>query len=216
MPDAARLERSTQNVSSAKTADAEPDTFTDEQWSTWMTAAQAGDKTAYEKLLRDCIPFIRRVARQQRVHPNAIDDVIQETLLSIHDARATYDPRRSFMAWLRTIAQRRAIDRIRRTRRTIAREVHSPDAYENHATQPSNPESTATDRDRISLLTSAILELPVSQRYAIEALVLRGYSFSAAALAGRTSEGALRVSWHRALKSLKAQITRKELDDGSK
>ena len=83
---------------------------TDQLWSAWMAAAQAGDRSAYEALLRACTPFIKRVARHQGVHPDWIDDVVQETLLAIHGARRTYDPGRSFTAWLRTIAQRRAID----------------------------------------------------------------------------------------------------------
>jgi RNA polymerase sigma-70 factor (ECF subfamily) len=84
-----------------------------------MVAAQAGDRAAYETLLRDCIPFIKRVARGQGIRPDLIDDVVQETLLTVHRARQTYDPNRSFTAWLRTIAQRRAIDVLREVKRTL-------------------------------------------------------------------------------------------------
>jgi RNA polymerase sigma factor (sigma-70 family) len=82
-----------------------------------MAAAQAGDRAAYETLLRDCIPFIARVARGEGIRPDLIDDVVQETLLTVHRARQTYDPNRSFTAWLRTIAQRRVINGLRRTGR---------------------------------------------------------------------------------------------------
>lgn len=34
----------------------------DRQWSAWMAAAQTGDSQAYDKLLRDCLPFIAQVA----------------------------------------------------------------------------------------------------------------------------------------------------------
>ena len=83
-----------------------------------MVAAQAGDRAAYETLLRDCIPIVKRVARGQGMRPDFIDDVVQETLLTVHQARQTYDPNRSFTAWLRTIAQRRVIDGLRRSGRT--------------------------------------------------------------------------------------------------
>src|SRR5712691_3126679 len=86
----------------------------DRRRAVWMVAAQAGDRAAYETLLRDCIPFITRVARGQGIRPDLIDDVVQETLLTVHQARQTYDPNRSFTAWLRTIARRRAIDGLRR------------------------------------------------------------------------------------------------------
>jgi RNA polymerase sigma factor (sigma-70 family) len=172
-----------------------------------MVAAQSGDKAAYEALLRDCIPFIRRVARAQGVYPDGIDDVVQETLLTIHGARQTYDPGRSFTAWLRIIAQRRAIDGLRRSGRTTAREVHAPLAYENHPDVGTSPEAAVLERDRTARLDSAIGALPAAQRKAIEHFVRRE---PPAATEARPTEGSLRVSWHRAIKSLRAQISEKE------
>src|SRR5258708_39624763 len=79
--------------------------------------SRTGDRTVYETLLRDCTPFIKTVARRQGVSPNYIHDVAHETLLTGHRARRTYDPNRSFRAWLRTVDQRRASDGLRRQRR---------------------------------------------------------------------------------------------------
>ena len=64
--------------------------------SAWMAAAQAGDGTAYQALLRDCIPIIKSVARRRGVSADHVDDVVQDTLLTVHRARQTYDPSRSF------------------------------------------------------------------------------------------------------------------------
>jgi RNA polymerase sigma factor (sigma-70 family) len=108
-----------------------------------MAAAQAGDRAAYETLLQDCIPFIKMVARRRGVSFDRIDDVVRDTLLTVHRARQTYDPSRSFAAWLRTIAQRRAIDGLRRHNRHQSREIYAPLAYENHADTDGDPrEST--------------------------------------------------------------------------
>ena len=79
-----------------------------------MAAAQAGDRAAYEALLRDCVPLIRAVALRQGVGADHVEDVVQDVLLTVHRARQTYDPGRSFNGWLRTIAERRAIDLLRR------------------------------------------------------------------------------------------------------
>ena len=98
----------------------------DARWGQWMAAAQAGDRASYDALLRACIPLIRAVARQQGVAPDGVDDVVQETLITIHRARQTYDPSRSFTAWLRTIAQRRAIDGLRSRGRRRAMETFAP------------------------------------------------------------------------------------------
>ena len=125
-------------------ATAEPikPTADDMRRSALMAAAQAGDKTAYETLLRDCVPLIRAIARRQGVSADQVDDVVQEVLLTIHRARQTYDPSRSFTAWLRVIAERRAIDLLRQTGRRGARELHAPIAFENY------PDETRRSRRR--------------------------------------------------------------------
>src|ERR1700720_4044413 len=63
----------------------------DRRWGTLMVAAQAGDRITYETLLQECIPFIKTVARRQGVSLDRIDDVVQETLITVHRARQTYD-----------------------------------------------------------------------------------------------------------------------------
>ena len=183
---------------------------TDRRWGAWMVAAQAGDRTGYETLLRDCIPYIKRVARGQGVSSDCIDDVVQETLVTIHRARQTYDPSRSFSAWLRMIAQRRAIDELRRGGRTSGREVHAPLAYENHPDSGGDPEEAASDHHRAALLGAALDKLPAKQREAVDHYALPEYSrVKAAAETGRTT-GSLRVNWHRALKTLRTQLGGKD------
>ena len=179
---------------------------TDRQWSRWMAAAQAGDRPAYEALLRACIPLIKTVARQQGVAPDGIDDVVQETLITIHRARQTYDPSRSFVAWLRTIAQRRAIDGLRSRSRRHGMETSAPLAYENHADSAANPAEIAEQTSRTAIVSSAVATLPAGQRQAVEHLGLRGQTLTEAAAATGRSTGALKVNFHRALKTLRSRF----------
>jgi RNA polymerase sigma factor (sigma-70 family) len=183
---------------------------TDRRRAAWMVAAQAGDRAAYEALLRDCIPFIQRVARGQGVPSDFVDDVVQETLLTIHQARQTYDPNRSFTAWLRTIAQRRAIDGLRRGGRTRKREIHAPLAYEIQSDPSGDPEEAAIQIDHNEALNLAVGKLSTRQREAVEHLALQGQSLAQAATATGKSVGSLRVNWHRALKTLRAQLSGKD------
>ena len=178
----------------------------DHRRAAWMVAAQAGDRAAYETLLRDCIPSIKRVARGQGIRPDLIDDVVQETLLTVHRARQTYDPNRSFTAWLRTIAQRRAIDGLRRAARTRTREVHAPHAYLNHADSSDHPEETVSQTDHAKVLNFALGKLSVRQREAVEHLALQSQSLAQTATVTGRSTGSLRLNWHRALKTLRAQF----------
>ena len=171
-----------------------------------MVAAQAGDRAAYETLLRDCIPFIKQVARGQGIRPDLIDDVVQETLLTVHRARQTYDPNRSFTAWLRTIAQRRAIDGLRRVGRMRTREVYAPLAYENHSDPSGATEETVSQTDHAKSLNFALGKLSVRQREAVEHLALQSQSLAQTATVTGRSTGSLRLDWHRALKTLRAQF----------
>jgi RNA polymerase sigma-70 factor (ECF subfamily) len=183
---------------------------TDRRRAAWMAAAQAGDRAAYETLLRDCIPFIKRVARGQGVRSDFIDDVVQETLLTVHRARQTYDPNRSFTAWLRIIAQRRAIDGLRRGGRTSTREIYAPLAYENHSDSGGDSEQAAFQIEHTEALDLAIEKLSGRQREAVQHLALQGESLAQAAAATGRSTGSLRVNWHRALKTLRARLDGKD------
>jgi RNA polymerase sigma-70 factor (ECF subfamily) len=178
----------------------------DLHWAELMAAAQVGDRVSYERLLRDCTPLIRRVARHQGIQADRIDDVVQDVLLTVHRARQTYDPARSFTAWLCTIAQRRAIDALRRRGRQDRREVFSPIDYENHADGEADDFRDAGLESQTSAMKEAVEQLPPGQREAIEALALRQLSLDEAAGVTGKTKGALKVNMHRALKSLRARF----------
>ena len=165
-----------------------------------MASAQAGDKAAYRRLLRECTPLIRRVVRRG-MQPDRVDDVVQDVLLTIHRARQTYDPARSFSAWVVTIAQRRAIDLLRQRGRHDRREVYAPIEYEGYSGDQVDHDTTAEQQGK--LLEAALSSLPPGQRQAIEALALRQLSLDEAADQTGKSKGALKVNMHRALKSLR-------------
>ncbi|MGO9399606.1 MAG: RNA polymerase sigma factor [Xanthobacteraceae bacterium] len=173
-----------------------------------MAAAQAGDRAAYEALLRDCVPLIRSVALRRGVGADYVEDVVQDVLLTVHRARQTYDPARSFNAWLRTIAERRAIDLLRRIGRQRAREVYSPLDFEAFADAPADPADNGGARAAAGRVNEALATLPERQREAVQVLVLEEQSLSEAAVATRRTKGALKVNLHRALQKLRGKFNR--------
>lgn len=186
------------------------DAGADPRWSTWMAAAQAGDSAAYQALLRDCVPVIKSIARRRGVAADRIDDVVQDVLLTIHRARQTYDPSRSFMAWLSVIADRRAIDLLRRTRRQDLREVYAPLAFESHADEAADQTQALARSDATGAVARALASLPARQREAVERLVLEERSLTDVAALTRRTKGSLKVNLHRALKALRCRMTSTE------
>ncbi len=168
-----------------------------------MAAALGGDAAAYRGLLRDCVPVIMGAARAQGVGQDLMDDAIQETLLTLHRARATYDPARPFLPWLRAIARHRAVDVLRRQGRDRLREVHDQATYEVQP-DPAPPASELlAQRQEGQALRAMIDRLPAGQRQAVEQLALAERSLEEASRLTGRSKGALKVNFHRALAALR-------------
>lgn len=171
----------------------------------WMAAAQAGDRRAYERVLADSVALVRAVARRQGVDADALDDVVQETLLTVHRVRHTYDPARSYDAWLAAIAARRAIDARRSHGRRDRRELHDDVALDRHPDRD-DASMDAERRQQARRLREAIAQLSPGQREAVEQLGLREQSLAEAAAHTGRNAGALKVNLHRALKALRSRL----------
>ena len=90
-----------------------------------MRCAQAGDRVAYVALLAETARILKRVVQGRAWFLPASDreDLVQDILLSLHAARATYDPERPFLPWLMSVARNRIIDNARRNSRRFSNEL---------------------------------------------------------------------------------------------
>jgi RNA polymerase sigma factor (sigma-70 family) len=178
----------------------------DRRLATLMQAAQDGDRVAYAGLLRELVPRLQRLVRGRLyfLQPADREDLVQDILLSLHAARATYDPRRPFMPWLVSIAHHRMVDRARRHGRLWANEVLVDEFADSIADATSGlPDSGYGDPEQVR---QAVKGLPAGQRTAIELLKLRELSLQEAANLSGMSIGALKVATHRAIKSLRGVL----------
>lgn len=175
----------------------------DQAWSQLMRAAQGGDRLAYARLLREVSPFVRSLLRRYCSQTQDIEEMVQDTLLTLHRVRQTYDPARPFSPWLAAIAARRGIDGLRRRVRHARYEVSTEaEGYETFADPAANidvEELGASEEVRAMLQ-----RLPPRQREALEALKLREMSLKEAASVSGQSVAALKVNTHRAIKTLRA------------
>jgi RNA polymerase sigma-70 factor (ECF subfamily) len=170
-----------------------------------MQAGQDGDCVAYAGLLREVVPLLQRLVRRQLgfLQPTDREDVMQDILLSLHAARATYDPRRRFMPWLTSIAHHRMVDRARRHSRLWAKEVLVDEFAESISDEASDLPREYSDAEQVR---RAVKGLPARQRTAIELLRLRELSLKEAADVSGMSISALKVAAHRAIRSLRGSL----------
>jgi RNA polymerase sigma-70 factor (ECF subfamily) len=179
----------------------------DGTWAELMRAAQDGDRHCYEQLLREVTPFVRALARRQCRNPADVEEMVQDTLLTMHRVRHTYDPQRPFSPWLAAIAYRRIIDTVRKRTRVARHEMPEPE-FETFAIAATNNdvELVCSEQELTELLAS----LPLRQREALESVKLKEMTLLEASAASGQSVGALKVNVHRALKSLRALVRARE------
>jgi RNA polymerase sigma-70 factor (ECF subfamily) len=170
-----------------------------------MRAAQEGDATAYAQLLSAATPLVRRMAVGRWTGIEEAEDVVQDVLLSLHQVRHTYDPQRPFLPWLMAIARNRLADVQRRQARRVRGEVPVENLPETFS-----DEETKELVDRMAdaeVLAQALAQLPAGQRKAVELLRIKEMSLKEASAASGMSVGALKISMHRAMKSLRTILT---------
>lgn len=159
-----------------------------------MAASQRGDRAAYRALLADCRKWLERYFAR-RIAPHHIDDLVQETLVSMHRKLATWDLTRAFLPWLAAIARYRWIDMLRRQR-------DEAELGDNDAVGCAEEEAVHARLSIDHLMTL----LPPKQAKAITLVKIEGASIAAASKICGQSESLVKVNIHRGLKKLAALI----------
>ncbi len=166
---------------------------------TLMLRSLDGDEGAYRHLLH----ALRRLLtayygrRMDAASRGEVEDLVQETLLSLHAKRATYDRSRPFTAWFFSIARYKLIDHYRRGAR-MRGEVELDETLE--AAWSVDAVTARMDVERL------LEDLPERQRELIRSVKLEGKSIAEAAKKTGQTELAARVGIHRTLKTLAAKL----------
>jgi len=174
-------------------------------WAEAMRAERRGDAIAYERLLKEIAVMMRRLVRARLARAglsvDEAEDVVQEILIGLHGKRHTWDETRPFMPWLYTITRYKFIDTARRLGRERARQVNitMEEMAEMFEAPSEDPDRTLLDIDR------HLADLPQGQRQVVLALGVDGATVRATAEQLHTSEGSVRVLYHRALRRLMAK-----------
>lgn len=170
-------------------------------------AGLGGDAAAYHAALGDLAVLLRGFLRGRLSRlPDEVEDLVQETLLAIHNQRHTYDAAQPLTAWVHAIARYKMIDFLRR--RAGREALHDPLDDDLAVFAHAEHDSSDARRDLAGLLET----LPDRHRLPIVHVKIEGLSVAEAAQRTGMSESAVKVGIHRGLKALAALIRRRDED----
>ena len=166
-----------------------------------MRRAQDGDQQAYTELLRALVAPIGAYLARRYPGISDRDDVMQESLVTLHKIRHTYEPGRPFRPWLFAIVRHRALDYLRKHGRIQSREVHEELALKRAAAPETGDmgESDAAARALLSVLAEReqeVLRLLKIEHYSVKDVAGRlGLSESNVKVIASRSYEKLRRAW---------------------
>ncbi|HEY8091525.1 MAG TPA: RNA polymerase sigma factor [Polyangiaceae bacterium] len=140
--------------------------------------------------------------RQTRERARA-EDLLQQTMLHIHRARASFLAGAEVTPWAFAIARRLLVDSIRRGRREVLDDEGEPDA--GASTEPAADEMVQA-RELAVRVQRVLARLPQSQRAAFELIKQEGLSVAEAAQVLGTTVAAVKLRAHRAYEALRAAL----------
>jgi RNA polymerase sigma-70 factor (ECF subfamily) len=167
-----------------------------------MRSANAGDESAYRRLLVAIAPTLRGMARRALSRAgqplDSAEDIVQEILLAVHMKRHTFAPDAPFGPWLFAVARNKIIDALRRRGRRIF--VPVEDFAETLPAESVEPGPSEREVER------RLGDLPARQQDVLRSIAVDGHSIQETADKLAISNGAVRVALHRGLQAVAAKF----------
>ncbi len=160
-----------------------------------MIASQKGDASQYHKFLERVSILLTPFIQKKVTHSEFVDDILQDTLVAIHNSRHTFIPGRSIAAWTYVICEHRIIDFYRKYRRVEKAEIISDTGFSDFET----PEKDTA----LETLEFVMEGLPEKQKTVIEMMKLEGLSIKEVAVKTGMSESAIKVNAFRGYQAMK-------------
>lgn len=168
---------------------------------TLFVGGLAGNASDYRQFLSELTCHLRGFLRKRIPQFDAdIEDLVQEILLAVYNARHTYRADEPLTAWVHAIARYKLMDFFRTHGRREA--LHDP--LDDHDDILSARDDNACDASRD--IGRLLDHLPDKQRLSILHVKLQGLSVTETARLIGASESVVKVSIHRGLKALAARV----------
>lgn len=163
----------------------------------------AGDQRAYAALLQKTSRLLRPFLAKRLGFTTEVDDLMQETLISIHKARHTYDGNRPYKPWAFAIAKFRLQDFLRAHYADQLRHAIDFDELEENL-----HEAVTEPVISYESISGEVQKLPQKQATILQLMHQDGYTAKEVAEKMGMNESAVKVAAHRAYKVLKKKLGR--------
>lgn len=167
-----------------------------------MDRYASGDDAAFGEVYDEVAPRVYGFLLRQTRDAAHAEDVLQQTMLQMHRARATFLEGAAVLPWALAIARRLAVDAHRRRRR----EVLGVEADEERAGHAHDGEAHAVAAQTAQRLRAELERLPEAQRVAFQLVKDEGLSMAEAAAVLGTTVTAVKLRAHRAYQALRAAL----------
>ena len=165
------------------------DSRSDEQL---MGAYVAGDAAAFRVIFERYAPVLMRAMLRELYVRDEANDLVQQTFLQLHRARADFDPAQKLKPWVFTIAMNLKREYFRRKKRRPERSLDAEAIVE-----PAVAALGAARVDAQRTLARVLGDLPADQREVIELHWFDGLEFPEVAQVVGASVSAVKVRAHR-------------------
>ena len=167
-----------------------------------MSAYVAGDARAFESLFARLAPRVHGFFLRSFRNEAIADDLLQQTFMKLHRARARYRPELKLAPWVFAIAARVRIDELRRRLRLPEDAGEDAIARADEQIRPDPPPGS----DLRDAVRAALDGLPESQRTVIHLHRYEGMTFAEIARVLDTTEGAVKLRAFRGYEKLREQL----------
>ncbi len=174
----------------------------------FLAEAQRGGQAGMGRLAllvwERLFPFVLRMTRNR----DATEDILQETLLTMLRRLNSLRDGRRFWPWIYRIAWSKVQDRLRdrHRRRLQATALRRRTEGEDLLTGPNDPLETQVRAETLQQIAVAVARLSHRQRDILQLRCYEDLPYTEIAARTRTSPEKVRIRFHRAKESVKAQL----------
>ena len=165
-----------------------------------IAAHVAGDRVAFTRLFDRWAPRLRQTFARSGARRDEANDLVQQTFLQLHRARADFKPGALLRPWLYTIALNLRRQQLRRAGRKP--ETALGERAEQVAVAGDDPDASLMGR----VVHAALASLPEAQREVIVLHWFEGLAFREVGEIVGATQTAVKVRAHRGYAKLRAEL----------